>query len=86
MRRFRNSPDSALGANGVVFDRESAMKTREMIDDPLFVFELDVARRADELSQRPELRHMDPLQLWREAEREVLAAGTEGAKRILRGR
>lgn len=61
------------------------MKTRDDIDDPLFVFELDVARRADELARRPELRATDPLELWRAAEREVLAARTESAKRILAG-
>jgi hypothetical protein len=60
-------------------------ETRDLTDDPLFVFELDVARRADELSRLPNRQTSDPLELWTQAEREVLAAGSEGAKRILAG-
>jgi hypothetical protein len=50
-----------------------AMKTSDaMHDDPLFELELKVARRADELAHDDTCHGRNALELWCEAEREVL--------------
>ena len=49
------------------------MTTTELFDDPLFDFELKVARRADELS-RSDAQSKSPFELWTAAEQEVLEA------------
>jgi hypothetical protein len=47
------------------------MNSREWLDDPLFQFELKIARRADELSRGDNLMRRTPLEIWCEAEREI---------------
>jgi hypothetical protein len=39
--------------------------------DPLFNFELKVARCADKLSRDPSMRDKNPLEVWQEAERQT---------------
>lgn len=48
------------------------METAELAGDPLFDLELKVARRADELSHDDDFRGRNALELWCEAEREVM--------------
>lgn len=48
------------------------MNNGDYVDDPLFALELEVARRADELSRKPGLDRRSALELWCEAERELL--------------
>jgi hypothetical protein len=53
------------------------MNTPDWFEDPLLALELKVARRADELSRNASSVEKDPLQLWCEAEREVLTGQTQ---------
>lgn len=54
------------------------MKTSHAIDDPLFAFELKVARRADELAHDGAHGEKSAFEVWCEAEREILATGPQG--------
>ena len=53
--------------------RSRDMESPELFDDPLFVFELTVARRADELARREKAPVKSALELWCDAERAILA-------------
>jgi hypothetical protein len=50
------------------------MNTTHEIDDPLFAFELMVARRADELAHDGAHDEKSAFELWCDAEREILAS------------
>jgi hypothetical protein len=50
------------------------MNTPDVIDDPLFAFELKVARRADELSHDGAHAEKSAFEVWCDAEREILAS------------
>jgi hypothetical protein len=47
------------------------MKSPRKVTDPLFDFELKVARRADELLHESGMESRNPLEVWCEAERQT---------------
>jgi len=48
------------------------MNTAKLLGDPLVAFELEVARRADELARHDGSAGKNALELWTEAERDIL--------------
>lgn len=60
------------------------MNTKDVNEDPLFAFELMVARRADELAHDGAHAEKSAFELWCDAEREILASEAAAPSALVR--